>query len=42
MLNCEIGCGPRGSSLNAPGSTLNLLTIASRSRSAVGRLAGLY
>src|SRR5690348_1087088 len=22
-LNCEIGCGPRGSSLKAPGSTLN-------------------
>jgi hypothetical protein len=37
-LNCEIGCGPRGSSLKAPGSTLNLPMIFSRSFSAAGRV----
>jgi hypothetical protein len=39
MLNCEIGCGPIGSSQNAPGLTANRLMIASRRRSAVGRVA---
>ncbi|MND08618.1 hypothetical protein D3C83_313700 [compost metagenome] len=38
-LNCEMGCGPRGSSLKAPGSTANLRMIVSRSRSAVGLVA---
>jgi hypothetical protein len=40
-LNCEIGCGPIGWSLKAPGSTANLPMIVSRSRSASGLVAGL-
>ena len=32
--NCEIGCGPRGSSLRPPTLTANFAAIVSRSRSA--------
>ena len=40
-LNCEIGWGPRGSSLKAPPSTLNLPTSVSRSLAASGLVSAL-
>ena len=38
--NCEIGCGPRGSSLRPPISTANLAPIVSRSAAAFTLVSG--